>query len=81
MSLYYRGVWGVEPRAWPTLFAFAYSKSRHCNRATPAIFPAVIRGYPMPTIMYSTQGFRVILQIKYPKIRYSRPFFVPLNAH
>ena len=43
----------------------SFSITGHCNRATPAVFPAVIRGYPLPTILYSILGFRVILQSFY----------------
>ena len=47
-----------------------FQLSGHCNRATPAVFPAVIRGtLPTPvrwlTIQCSPQGLRVILQSFY----------------
>ena len=49
MSLYCRGVWGSRTPPWLS-FALRFrlfQLSGHCIRATPAVFPAAIRGHPI----------------------------------
>ena len=66
------GVWGVEPRGCPTLFAFAYSNFPATAtvpplRSFPPSSEASPADYPVRwlTIQCSSQDFRVILQSFY----------------
>lgn len=82
LFLRYTYLWDVGSRTPWLSYALRFrlfQLSGHCNRATPAVFPAVIRGSPLPTILYGILRFRVILQSFY--LVYIRSYATSVAGH
>lgn len=68
MSLYCRGVQGNRTPPWLS-FALRFrlfQLSGHCIRATPAVFPAVIRGHPIVRLSSADHRLSSAMLADYP---------------